>query len=114
VSSTVSGKPSRVLAFGAAGSAAGEVIPALAARDVPVRGFVRQEEQRQAVLERGAAQVTLGDLSDRDSIQAALDGVDAVFYLAPAFLPDEAEVGQAVVAAVVTGTGHGVVTSVPA
>jgi uncharacterized protein YbjT (DUF2867 family) len=111
VSSTVSGKPSRVLAFGAAGSAAGEVIPALAARDVPVRGFVRQEEQRQAVLERGADQVALGDLSDRDSIQAALD---AVFYLAPAFLPDEAEVGQAVVAAVVTGTGHGVVTSVPA
>jgi uncharacterized protein YbjT (DUF2867 family) len=95
----VSGKPSRVLAFGAAGSAAGEVIPALAARDIPVRGFVRHEEQRQAVLERGADQVALGDLGDRDSIQAALDGVDAVFYLAPAFLPDEAEVGQAVVAA---------------
>jgi uncharacterized protein YbjT (DUF2867 family) len=94
-----SSKPSRVLAFGAAGSAAGEVIPALAARDVPVRGFVRHEEQRQAVLGRGADQVALGDLGDRDSIQAALDGVDAVFYLAPAFLPDEAEVGQAVVAA---------------
>jgi uncharacterized protein YbjT (DUF2867 family) len=76
-----SSKPSRVLAFGAAGSAAGEVIPALAARDVPVRGFVRHEEQRQAVLGRGADQVVLGDLGDRDSIQAALDGVDAAFYL---------------------------------
>jgi nucleoside-diphosphate-sugar epimerase len=70
MSSTVSGKPSRVLAFGAAGSAAGEVIPALAARDVPVRGLVRHEEQRQAVLGRGADQVALGDLADRDSIQA--------------------------------------------
>jgi uncharacterized protein YbjT (DUF2867 family) len=101
MSSTVSGPPGRVLAFGAAGSAAGEVIPALAARGVQVRGFVRHEEQRQAVLGRGADQVAVGDLGDRDSIQAALDGVDAVFYLAPAFLPDEAEVGQAVVAAAV-------------
>jgi uncharacterized protein YbjT (DUF2867 family) len=92
-------KPTRVLAFGAAGSAAGEVIPALARRGVPVRGFIRHEEQRSSVLERGADQVAVGDLHDRDSIRAALDGVDAVFYLAPAFLPDEAAAGQSVVAA---------------
>jgi uncharacterized protein YbjT (DUF2867 family) len=101
VSSTAGWKPSRVLAVGAAGPAAGEVIPALAARYVPVRGFVRHEDQRQAVLARGADQVAVGDLHDRDSIQAALDGVDAVFYLAPAFLPHEADAGQAVIAAAV-------------
>jgi uncharacterized protein YbjT (DUF2867 family) len=36
-----------------------------------------------------------------DSIQAALAGVDAVFYIAPAFLPGEASVGQAVIAAAI-------------
>jgi uncharacterized protein YbjT (DUF2867 family) len=92
-------KPNRALAFGAAGSAAGEVVPALARRGVPVRGFVRHEEQRQTVLQRGADQVAVGDLHDHDGIQAALDGVDAVFYIAPAFLPNEADVGQAVIAA---------------
>lgn len=94
-------KPDRVLAIGAAGSAAGEVVPALASRGVRVRGLVRREEQRQQVLRRGADQVVLGDLQDPDSIQAALAGVDAVFYIAPAFLPGEADAGQAVIAAAV-------------
>ena len=101
MSGAASWKPSRVLAFGAAGSAAGEVVPALARRGVPVRGFVRHEEQRPSVLQRGADQVAVGDLHDRDSVQAALAGADAVFYIAPAFVPDEVDVGQAVIAAAV-------------
>ena len=95
----MSWKLSRVLVFGSAGGNAGEVVPALARRGVPVRGFVRHEEQGQAVRQHGADQVAVGDLGDEDSIRAALDGADAVFYIAPAFLPSEADVGQAVVAA---------------
>jgi uncharacterized protein YbjT (DUF2867 family) len=95
----MSWKPSRVLVFGAAGGNAGEVVPALARRGVPVRGFVRHEEQGQAVRQHGADQVAVGDLDEQDSIRAALDGADAVFYIAPAFLRSEADVGQAVVAA---------------
>jgi 2,4-dienoyl-CoA reductase-like NADH-dependent reductase (Old Yellow Enzyme family) len=44
--------------------------------------------------------VTFGILR---SVDAALAGVDAVFYIAPAFLPDEAEVGKRFVEAVSIG-----------
>ena len=86
-----------VLAVGAAGPSAGLVVPELAERDAKVRGLVRDPKQADAVRERGASEVAVGDLTDRTSIDAALRGVDAVFYIAPAFMPDEAEVGKGVV-----------------
>jgi uncharacterized protein YbjT (DUF2867 family) len=39
------------------------------------------------------AEIAIGDLNDPASLQVALREVDAVFYLAPAFLPREAELG---------------------
>lgn len=42
-----------VLVVGAAGSAAGEVVPVLAGRGVAVRAMVRHEEQRAGVLQAG-------------------------------------------------------------
>ncbi len=51
------------------------------------------------VREHGAAEVAVGDLRDRASLDAALKGVDRVFYIAPAFQPDEAALGKGVVAA---------------
>ena len=85
------------LVFGAAGHAAGYVVSALAARNVRVRGFVRQAGRRDAALKRGAAEVVVGDLSERDSVRAALADVTAVFYLAPAFIADEADIGMAII-----------------
>lgn len=85
---------STILAVGAAGPFAGLVVPALAQRGVKVRGLIRDAEQRDAVLKNGASEVAVGDLADRASLDAALEGVDAVFYVAPAFIANEAEVGQ--------------------
>lgn len=90
---------STILAVGAAGPFAGLVVPALAKRGVNVRGLIRSAEQRGAVLKNGASEVAVGDLTDRASLDAALKGVDAVFYVAPAFMADEAEVGQKMVEA---------------
>jgi uncharacterized protein YbjT (DUF2867 family) len=73
------------------------VVPALAQRGVKVRGLIRDVSQGAAVLERGAAEIAVGDLTNRSSLNEALGGVDAVFYIAPAFIPDEAQVGQQVV-----------------
>ncbi len=87
------------LAFGAAGSSAGLVVPALAARNVAVRGFVRSADQAEGVRARGAAEVAIGDLTDLAAVARALEGIDSVFYIAPAFMPDEAEVGLRVVEA---------------
>jgi uncharacterized protein YbjT (DUF2867 family) len=45
----------------------------------------------------GAAEIAVGDLRDGASLDAALKDVDAVFYIPPAFLPDEAEIGKGMV-----------------
>ena len=86
-----------ILAVGATGRAAGAVVPALAARGARVRGLVRKAEQAQAVLARGATEIAIGDLTDRASIEAALQGVDAVFYVPPAALADEVQAGRMMV-----------------
>jgi uncharacterized protein YbjT (DUF2867 family) len=90
---------STVLAVGAAGKFAGLVIPELAKRGVTVRGLVKHKNQFDDVRHHGAAEIVVGDLTNRSSVRAALDGVDSVFYIAPAFLPNEVHVGKAMVEA---------------
>lgn len=88
-----------ILAVGAAGAFAGLVVPELAKRGASVRGLVQDHRQADAVRKHGAAEIAIGDLRDRASLDAALKGVDSVFYIAPAFMPNEAEVGKGMVAA---------------
>jgi uncharacterized protein YbjT (DUF2867 family) len=83
-----------ILAIGAAGKFAGMVVPALARRDGLVRAFIKDAELEGAVRAKGAAEIAVGDLRDQASVDVALKGVDAVFYIAPAFLSDEAAVGE--------------------
>jgi uncharacterized protein YbjT (DUF2867 family) len=90
--------PGTILAIGAAGKYACLVIPALAKRGASVRAFIRRPEQASVVRKNGAAEIAIGDLLDQRSVDAALVGIEAIFYVAPAFLPNEAEVGKAVVA----------------
>jgi uncharacterized protein YbjT (DUF2867 family) len=88
-----------ILAIGAAGKFAGMVVPELAKRGANVRGFVRSPDEKKTPMAAGAAAVVIGDLVDEASVRAAMKGVDRVFYIAPAFLPHEAEVGVRVVEA---------------
>jgi uncharacterized protein YbjT (DUF2867 family) len=90
-----------ILAIGSAGKFAGLVIPALAQRGARVRGLVRKAEDASQVRKQGAAEVAVGDIRDRDSLNEALRGVESVFYIAPAFLPGEGDVGRGVVAAAI-------------
>lgn len=87
----------KVLAIGAAGHFAGLVIPELAKRSAQVRGFIREQKEHDEVIAHGATETAIGDLRDRDSIEAALQGMEALFYIAPAFIPDEASIGRQVV-----------------
>jgi uncharacterized protein YbjT (DUF2867 family) len=89
----------KILAVGAAGKFAGLVIPALVARGAVVRGLIKDKAKEALVRQHGAAEIAIGDLTDRASLDAALNGVDAVFYIAPAFLPNEADIGEAMVEA---------------
>jgi uncharacterized protein YbjT (DUF2867 family) len=86
-----------ILAVGASGRFAGLVVPELAKRGAKVRGFVRNAAEIDAVKAVGALDVVTGDLTDVASVSRAMEGVDRVFYIAPAFLPNEADVGVGVV-----------------
>jgi uncharacterized protein YbjT (DUF2867 family) len=90
-----------VLAVGAAGEFASLVIPELNKRGALVRGLVRKPDQIDVARRNGAGEFVVGDLRDQPSLDAALCGIEAVFYIAPAFLQDEAEVGERVVEAAV-------------
>ncbi len=89
---------STVLAFGATGPIAGLVLPELVRRGARVRAFIRNARERDAVLGRGAAEAATGDLADANSVAQALRGVERVFYIAPIDLPDQATIGQRLVA----------------
>jgi uncharacterized protein YbjT (DUF2867 family) len=89
----------KVLAVGAAGKFASLVVPELVRRGASVRGLIRDPKQSEEVRKRGASEVVVGDLRDRASLDKALAGIESVFYIAPAFLASEAEVGRVMVAA---------------
>ena len=91
--------PLKVLAVGASGKFAGLVIPELIARGAVVRGLIKDASKEASVRQHGGTEIAVGDLADRASLDAALTGVDAVFYIAPAFLPNEAELGKSMVKA---------------
>jgi uncharacterized protein YbjT (DUF2867 family) len=90
---------SRVLAVGAAGMFAGLVVPELAKRGASVRGFIQHAEQEASVREAGAAEIVVGDLANRADVEAAVQGADAVFYIAPAFIENESAIGVEMVKA---------------
>lgn len=89
----------KVLMVGATGRHAGAVLPELTARGVVVRALVRDKARADVARERGAAETVVADLADPDSLPAAVDGVDGVFHIGPAFAADETAMGVAMVAA---------------
>jgi uncharacterized protein YbjT (DUF2867 family) len=89
----------RVLAVGATGQFAGLVVPALVGRGVRVRALLHDPAKADRVRKLGADEAVAGDLRDRASMDAALEGMDGVFHVTPAFAPDSAELGVAMVEA---------------
>jgi uncharacterized protein YbjT (DUF2867 family) len=84
----------KVLAVGAAGPAAGLVLPELVKRGAVVTGFVHKSEDEPAARSLGATSVVVGELRDVSAVAHALTGIDAVFYIPPATLEDEAAIGK--------------------
>jgi len=87
-------KTLKVLAVGAAGPSASMVVPELLTRNVSVRAFVHKSEDRPTVQKLGVTDIVVGELSDAAAVAKALEGIDAAFYIAPAALENEAEVGK--------------------
>ncbi len=87
----------RVLCVGASGAKAGLVVPQLAKRGICVRGMIENDSDRQAVLAQGASEAVVGNLTEAAFVEEAVKGMDAVFYISPNAVQQEAEVGKMVV-----------------
>jgi uncharacterized protein YbjT (DUF2867 family) len=115
----VPARPGTILVSGATGLQGGAVLRHLVACRFPVRVLVRDPESEQARL-IGSADIEMirGDLTDRDSLDRALDGVEGVFAMAtPYEKGPEAEVAQGTTlgdAAKAAGVRHYVYSSVGA
>lgn len=88
----------KVLMVGATGKYASLVVP-LKQRGVTVRALVRNESKSVVARQQGADEIAIADFHDPASLRAAASGVDGVFHINPAFAPDEAELGVAMIEA---------------
>lgn len=94
----------KVLATGATGKYASAVVRALAARGVEVRAMVHDRSRASIASEAGATETVEADLADPASLRAAVDGVDGVFLITPAFHPDATRMGRNVVEACIAAS----------
>jgi uncharacterized protein YbjT (DUF2867 family) len=85
----------KILVIGATGNIGGHLVSLLAEAAVPVRALTR--DPRRAELPDGV-EVARGDLTEPESLEAALKGVGAVFLLWPSFSSAGAEAVVEVIA----------------
>ena len=88
-----------ILVTGAAGKTGQVVVRQLAAKEVPVRAWVRREEQVALLHNLGAMEVIVGDMTDASTFHQAAQNVAAIYFICPNMHPDEVEIGQKAIAA---------------
>ncbi len=91
----------KVLVVGASGKFASLVIAPLVARKANIVGLIRRPDEVDRILAMGVSEAIVGDLSAPNDVARSLQGIEAVFYIAPAFMRDEAAVGTSFVAAAI-------------
>lgn len=88
----------RVLATGATGQYAHRVVPELIRQGIEAYALVHDPDKAAAVDAR-VARIVHADLGDRSSLDTALDGMDGVFLITPAFHPEAIRFGRNVIEA---------------
>ena len=88
-----------ILVTGAAGRTGRAVVRALAERGAAVRALVHRPEQNDLMVSIGAAQVIVGDLGDRSTIERAVNGVSALYHICPNVNPLEIEFAELLIQA---------------
>jgi uncharacterized protein YbjT (DUF2867 family) len=89
----------KVLMVGATGTYASHVVPELKQRGVTIRALVRGKDKIDTARQQGVDEAVVGDLGDADSLRVVASGMEGVFHLNPAFAPNEADLGVAMVEA---------------
>jgi NAD(P)H dehydrogenase (quinone) len=76
-------KQTHVLVTGATGKIGGAVAAQLLEKRVPTRALVHREDARSARLRALGAEVVVGDMFDIQQVQAAMDGIDRLYFNPP-------------------------------
>ena len=88
-----------ILVTGAGGKTGQAVVRALIGQEEPVRALVRRQEQVMDLQSLGASDAVVADLLDGAEVARAMDGVRAVYLVAPNVHPDETRIGVIAIAA---------------
>ncbi len=65
----------------------------------PVRALIHRPDQAPSLQALGVQETLVGDLLDRAAVQRAVDGVRAIYHMAPNVSPDEIPMGKTVISA---------------
>jgi len=83
-----------ILISGAAGKTGQAIIQALAKSGEPVRAWVRSSDQSSRLKKTGVDNVLVGDMRDPAVTSQAVQGIRAIYHIAPNVSPDEAAIGR--------------------
>jgi NAD(P)H dehydrogenase (quinone) len=86
-----------ILVTGAGGKTGWAVIRVLGRQPEPIRALIHRPGQAASVKSLGAHEVVVGDLLDRTGIRRAVDGVRAIYHMAPNVSPDEVSIGRNII-----------------
>lgn len=88
-----------LLLTGANGRTGRAVLKSLTRAGIAVRAFIRNEAQASALVELGAAEIAVGDMTDAQSLRKAAQGAVKILHIGPPMHPQEVEIMDGVIAA---------------
>ena len=86
-----------ILITGASGKTGRRAVAATAEKGGMVRAFLRRPEAGPELLQAGASEIAIGDLSDPSSLQRALEGVGQVLHICPPMHPQEDKIAMSLI-----------------
>lgn len=86
-----------ILVTAAAGKTGQAVIKALSHRGVRVKALVHNSNQANSAISQGAQETIAGDLLNGSTINKAMQGVEAVYFICSNVHPNEFEIGKALI-----------------
>jgi uncharacterized protein YbjT (DUF2867 family) len=82
------------LITGAGGKTGQAVLQQLVGRGSAIRVLVKQPSQAEGLIEQGAAEAHVGDLTAFDELKPAFVGIHAVYHIPPNVHPQEEQIGE--------------------
>lgn len=102
-----------LLLTGANGRTGRAILKSLVAAAIPVRVFIRDEAQADALLALGASEYAVGDFERPDTMASAAVGAEKVLHIGPPMYPGELEASRALIdASIKAKVGHFIYYSV--